>query len=217
MKGLFDCVRGQLSKRGQMAGFPRVVRLSEDNRGFSRSEAEYRSVSAKFLMDFAEHYSQSNSVFISREVKNNAEEGRFFQNYKYIQEQVELGIYKSDEAPDVERQGDLEHNQVGHGDFQKSGLRNLFEKLDTLPDEREKNRAISDVANNSDSSGLIRIILFSHYVLKSIILTRVETNDEDAAFDIFDSLNTTGAPLTAIETFKSRVMSFERGKQKSKL
>ena len=207
---LFDCVRGQLSKRGQMACFPRVVRLSEDNRGFSRSEAEYRSVSAKFLMDFAAHYSQSNSVFVSREEKNNAEEGRFFQNYKYIQEQVELGIYKSDDAPDAERQGDLEHNQVGHEDFQKAGLRNLFEKLDTLPDEREKNRAISDVANNSDSSGLIRIILFSHYVLKSIILTRVETNDEDAAFDIFDSLNTTGEPLTAIETFKSRVMSFER-------
>ena len=89
-------------------------------------------------------------------------------------------------------------------------MRNLFEKLDTLPDERERNRAISDVANNSDSSGLIRIMLFSHYVLKSVILTRVETNDEDAAFDIFDSLNTTGEPLTAIETFKPRVMSFER-------
>ena len=29
-------------------------------------------------------------------------------------------------------------------------------------------------------------------------------------FDIFDSLNTTGAPLTAIETFKPRVISFER-------
>ena len=65
---LFDCVRGQLSKRGQIAGFPRVVRLSEDNRGFSRSEAEYRSVSAKFLMDFADHYSQSNSIFIPTKV-----------------------------------------------------------------------------------------------------------------------------------------------------
>ena len=38
----------------------------------------------------------------------------------------------------------------------------------------------------------------------------MRTNDEDAAFDIFDSLNTTGEPLTAIETFKPRVMSFER-------
>ena len=207
---LFDCVRGQLSKRGQMVGFPRIVRLPEDNRGFSPSEAEYRTVIGKFLMNFTNHYSQSNSVFIPNQTENNAEEGRFFQNYKYIQEQVELGIYKGDDAPDTGRQSDLEHNQIGHEDFQKAGLRNLFEKLDTLSNQTKKNRAISDIANNSESSGLIRIMLFSHYVLKSVILTRVETDDEDAAFDIFDSLNTTGEPLTAIETFKPRVISFER-------
>ena len=85
----------------------------------------------------------------------------------------------------------------------------MFEKLDTLSDQAEENRAISHIANKSDSSGLIRIMLFSHYLLKSVILTRVETEDEDSAFDIFDSLNTTGEPLTAIETFKPRVISFE--------
>ena len=85
----------------------------------------------------------------------------------------------------------------------------MFEKLDTLSDPAQQNRAISHIASNSDSSGLIRMMLFSHYVLKSVILTRVETGDEDAAFDIFDSLNTTGEPLTAIETFKPRVISFE--------
>ena len=207
---LFDCVRGQLSRRGQMVGFPRIVRLAEDNRGFSPAEAEYRTVIGKFLMNFTNHYLQSNSVFIPNQTENNAEEGRFFQNYKYIQEQVELGIYKGDDAPDTGRQSDLEHNQIGPEDFQIAGLRNLFEKLNTLPDQAEKNRAISDIANNSDSIGLIRIMLFSHYVLRSVILTRVETSDEDAAFDIFDSLNTTGEPLTAIETFKPRVISFER-------
>ena len=72
---------------------------------------------------------------------------------------------------------------------------------------------MSQISSNSDSSGLIRLMLFSHYVLKAVILTRVETNDEDAAFDIFDSLNTTGEPLTAIETFKPRVISFERENQ----
>ena len=207
---LFDCVRGQLRKRDQIARFPRIVRLPEDHRGFSPSEAEYRSVIAKFLLDFVNHYSQSNSAFISAPTEDNAEAGRFFQNYKYIKAQVELGIYKGDNTPDTEQQSDLEHNQIAHEDFQKAGLRNLFEKLDTLSDQSEKDRAISDIANNSDSSGLIRLMLFSHYVLKSVILTRVETNDEDAAFDIFDSLNTTGEPLTAIETFKPRVMSFER-------
>ena len=69
---------------------------------------------------------------------------------------------------------------------------------------------MSHIAGSSDSSGLIQLMLFSHYLLKSVVLTRVEAKDEDSAFDIFDSLNTTGEPLTAIETFKPRVISFER-------
>ena len=206
---LFDCVIGQLRRRGRTAEFPRVVRYSEDNRGFSRSEAEYRSVIAKFLMDFADRYSQGDAASTLEQTDNNSDACRLFQNYQYIKEQVELGIYKGDETADTKRQSDLEHNRIDHKDFEKTGLRNLFEKLDTLSDPAQQNRAISHIASNSDSSGLIRMMLFSHYVLKSVILTRVETGDEDAAFDIFDSLNTTGEPLTAIETFKPRVISFE--------
>ena len=210
---LFDCIIGQLRSRGRTAEFPRVVRIGNDNRGFSRSEAEYRSVIAKFLMDFADHYLQGNAVSTLGQTDDNSDACRLFQNYKYIKEQIELGIYKGDETSDAKRQSDLEHNQIAHKDFQNAGLRNLFEKLDTLADQKEKDRAMSQIANNSDSSGLIRLMLFSHYVLKAVILTRVETNDEDAAFDIFDSLNTTGEPLTAIETFKPRVISFERENQ----
>ena len=206
---LFDCVIGQLRRRGRTANFPRVVRYPEDNRGFSRSEAEYRSVIAKFLIDFADRYSQGDAASTLEQTDDNSDACRLFQNYEYIKEQVELGIYKGDETADTKRQSDLEHNRVDHKDFEKSGLRNLFEKLDTLSDPTQQNRAISHIASNSDSSGLIRMMLFSHYVLKSVILTRVETGDEDAAFDIFDSLNTTGEPLTAIETFKPRVIGFE--------
>ena len=207
---LFTCVRGQLPRDGKMSAFPRIVRFTEDNRAFSPSEVKYSSVIAKFLMIFSDRYSQSDSVSIPGHTENNAEEERFFQNYKYIQEQVELGIYKGDDAPDTGRQSNLDHNQIDYEDFRKAGLRNLFEKLDTLPDQVERDCAISNIASTSDSSGLIRIMLFSHYLLKSVILTRVEATDEDSAFDIFDSLNTTGEPLTAIETFKPRVISFER-------
>ena len=210
---LFDCITGQLRSRGRTAGFPRVVRDPEDNRGFSCSEAEYRSVIAKFLMDFADHYLHGNAASTLEQTDNNSDACRLFQNYKYIKEQVELGIYKGDETSDAKRQSDLEHNQIAHKYFENAGLRNLFEKLDTLADTKEKNCAMSQISSNSDSSGLIRLMLFSHYVLKAVILTRVETNDEDAAFDIFDSLNTTGEPLTAIETFKPRVISFERENQ----
>ncbi len=209
LERLYNCVIGQLHSRGQTAGFPRVVRFPEDNRAFSYSEAEYRSGIAKFLSDFSKYYLQDTSAFTPVQTEE-ADIHRFFQNYEYIKNQVNLGIYKGDDIQETEDKSELEHNQISHKDFQKTGLRNLFGKLDTLSGQSTINRAISDIANNPESSGLIRIILFSHYVLKSVILTRVETDDEDAAFDIFDSLNTTGEPLTAIETFKPRVMSFER-------
>ena len=209
---LFECVVGQLRNRGRSAWFPRVVRY-EDNRAFDPTDAEYRSVVANFLIDFAEYYQNGNPSFSAKLGNDDAKESRYYQNYKYIKDQVRLGIYEDNDTPDTRRQSELEHEQIQPKDFEKTGLRNLFEKLNTLPDRNEENRAISHIAKNSNSSGLIRIILFSHYLMKSVILTRVETRDEDSAFDIFDSLNTTGEPLTALETFKPRVMRFENENQ----
>ena len=209
---LYDCVIGQLHSHGQSSGFPRVVRFPEDSRAFSHSKAKYHSVIAKFLHEFDNYFLQENSSFTPAQTNENAETLRFFQNYEYIKKQVELGIYIGNNTPDTGDQSELDFNQIGHDDFQNTRLRNLFEKLDTLPEQEDRDIAISDIASNSDSSGLIRLMLFSHYVLKSVILTRIETYDEDAAFDIFDSLNTTGEPLTAIETLKPRVINFERKK-----
>ena len=207
---LSKCVTGQLPMDGNKSAFPRIVRFTEDNRAFSPSDAEYRSVIAKFLMDFSDSYSQCGTVSIPGPLEDNSEEKQFFQNYKYIREQVELGIYKGDAAADTGSQSDLNHYQVGYEDFRQAGLHGIFEKLDTLPDQAKRDLAINDIASTPDSSGLVRITLFSYYLLKSVVLTRVETDNEDYAFDIFDSLNTTGEPLTAIQTFKPHVINFER-------
>ena len=104
---LFDCIIEQLRSRGRTAEFPRVVRFPEDNRGFTRSDAEYRSVIAKFLMDFADRYLQGNASSTFEQTEENTEACRLIQNYKYIKEQVELGIYKGDETPDTKRQSEL--------------------------------------------------------------------------------------------------------------
>lgn len=52
--------------------------------------------------------------------------------------------------------------------------------------------------------------MFSAYFCDNIVLTCVTAKNEDTAFDIFDALNTTGEPLTALETLKPRVMQFEQ-------
>ena len=71
---------------------------------------------------------------------------------------------------------------------------------------------IAELARDSDSAGIFRCILFSSYLTKAVVLTRVETEDENAAFDIFDALNTTGEPLTALETLKPKVIQYENSK-----
>lgn len=56
---------------------------------------------------------------------------------------------------------------------------------------------------------LMRLVMLGAYVLNRIALTVVKGKDEDYAFTIFESLNTTGEPLTAFETFLPRVVSVE--------
>jgi hypothetical protein len=54
-----------------------------------------------------------------------------------------------------------------------------------------------------------RLVVFSKFILNRIALTEVVVKNEDYAFDMFEALNTTGEPLTAIETFKPEVIKFE--------
>jgi Protein of unknown function DUF262/Protein of unknown function (DUF1524) len=56
---------------------------------------------------------------------------------------------------------------------------------------------------------LLRLLIMGAYVLNRVALTVVKGRNEDYAFTIFESLNTTGEPLTAFETFKPRVVSAE--------
>ena len=77
-KRLYNCVIGQLRDRNQTAGFPRVVRFSEDKRAFREHEAKYDSVIAKFLDDFNSYYSQDNSTFTPVQINENGETRHFF-------------------------------------------------------------------------------------------------------------------------------------------
>ncbi len=62
---------------------------------------------------------------------------------------------------------------------------------------------------NEEYKELLRLVLFANFMLDRVALTIVTARNEDYAFDMFESLNTTGEPLTAFETFKPRVISFE--------
>ncbi|VAW65883.1 hypothetical protein MNBD_GAMMA11-3455 [hydrothermal vent metagenome] len=55
----------------------------------------------------------------------------------------------------------------------------------------------------------LNVIVFSKYLLNRVCVTYVTVTDEAYAFDMFEALNTTGEPLTSIETFKPKVIENE--------
>ena len=59
---------------------------------------------------------------------------------------------------------------------------------------------------------LIRVMQLYGQLTKASCFSIISCNDEDTAFAIFDSLNTTGVPLTAIETLKPQLMRSYRDK-----
>jgi hypothetical protein len=71
----------------------------------------------------------------------------------------------------------------------------------------------SDHKVYSDFAEALRAVILAKYMNHRMAFTIVTTESEDDAFDMFEALNTTGEPLTALETFKPRVIEEERLEQ----
>jgi hypothetical protein len=52
----------------------------------------------------------------------------------------------------------------------------------------------------------VQLIVFAHYLLERCCMTTITPDSQEWALDMFQSLNSTGTPLTAVETFKPQVM-----------
>ncbi len=80
-----------------------------------------------------------------------------------------------------------------------------------------KTRRFSDKKDNSYIlCELVQTLSVCHYLLDRCCFTIIQPTDDDWAFDMFQSLNATGTPLTAIETFKPTIVNTvdgESGKQ----
>lgn len=62
---------------------------------------------------------------------------------------------------------------------------------------------------------IVQLLTFNYYLMKRCCLTTINPSSLDWAFDMFQSLNATGTPLTAIETFKPEVVRVTNDYSKS--
>ena len=197
--------------------FPRIVR-SEDTRGNSVRSTEYKSPIAQFLDEFARYtLADSTEVKFDPKIrlgvnspigKRNTE--KLIENFSTLRKLVRT---LSDESFYEDTECDFVHSKH----FDSRGFMSILPKFDSTYGEENSNQSqrskgINKIINNSNFNVIHRLLLLSSYITSHVVLTCVETNDESGAFDIFDSLNTTGEPLTAIETLKPQVVKHESKK-----
>ena len=82
------------------------------------------------------------------------------------------------------------------------GLKDFADPNIELQKMKEENQAYYELA-----CGSIRLLAFVNFFVNRTYLTCIQCPSEDLAFDMFQSLNATGTPLTAIEVFKPLVFN----------
>ena len=202
LNGLSDCIRGvQENFSSGSHIFPKIIRES-DNRSSTDEESSYESPIALFLFEFYRNYFVE-KMYEFPEIKGDTDWKKFKSNFveikKLLTELNNLESYEEYECDIVQ--------------FNKSTLPNIWELFHYFENSiDEKDEWKSFFSKETKYHGYLRILAFSLYFLKNIALTSVETESEDAAFEIFDALNTTGLPLTGLETLKPKISTFLKRK-----
>lgn len=178
---------------------PKIVRSQVDCWGRNEKKARYESPISEVLSAYQRHFveQRDSSVFkpldlslISTSAK------RVVNNVKEIRRQldcVQNGFQFKLPGGEVEEKINIS-DLVGV-DTLDTCLD--FPIDDDLQEASEKHPKVAEV---------IYIAAFAKFLLHRVCLTYVEVNNESYAFDMFEALNTTGEPLTAIETFVPKVI-----------
>ena len=206
---MYSCSLGQQITRTKTFPFPRIVRVG-DSRGKIFRDTEHRSAIAKFLFAFDRHWENDTSDrFEMPSLNEDLASKNLKTNYETISnliQNISNNDWYKDNDPDM-----IDIDWVT-----KKQTKQLFRELPTI--ESEKNKILNDIRNTKDVlvHDIVRTLLFASYLFDYITLTKVVALDEYAAFDIFDALNTTGEPLTALETLKPAVLRYEHERIKQR-
>jgi hypothetical protein len=202
---LNQCIVGQLPVRTGDFPYPRIVR-SSDHRASSFRDAEYRSPVALLIAEFWNDELPEPVLPVRSVPSDEAAVPRLEQNHRYVVDILNRYVVgqHNDRTADLEDDAPIVHKSL----FRRRTCRSLFMTLGDRSDEAE-NRIAEFLATDESTAGLTRLVLFASYLAHNVLLTRVETSKEEDALAIFDALNTTGEPLTALETCKPLVVNFE--------
>lgn len=185
---------------GAFRYYPRMIRAYDDSWSRKKDKAEYKSPIGRYLHLYGLHCrDKANQPFkfeLPSEVADHPKHKKLGDGRKAVQSmlaKLAAGDESKLELPSFS-------GMVGSKSFQEILVKAEF--------PAEVCAAVL-ADGNEEYKELLRLVLFANFVLSRVALTTVTAKNEDYAFDMFESLNTTGEPLTAFETFKPRVIHFE--------
>jgi hypothetical protein len=182
--------------------YPRMIRSFDDQWSRSAQNAKYESPIANLIAKYVATLGGDKVIEFKPQKRENRIEGEDALVERYIQltkifKPIATGGAKKDELEELPTIKEI----LGAKPLQQALLNHDF------PQEVVEELESTDVAQ--EYTGLLHLILLAGYLLNRVAVTVVRGKNEDYAFTVFESLNTTGEPLTAYETFKPRVVSAE--------
>ena len=179
--------------------YPRIIRAYEDHWSRSEVEAKYESPIAAFVHGYLKHIRGDNSKKLYKGESGPIDKTNLvLTNYGVIRGQLRNLVVLNEE------------NQ----EFDMLSLKDATEKVEfqeaiLKAEFPEKVCSILSDEGNRDFKQLIGLVLLANFLMDRVTVTVVSAYNEDYAFDMFESLNTTGEPLTAFETFRPKVIETE--------
>lgn len=192
---------------GETPFYPRMIRSLDDTWSKKTKDRRYHSSIAHLIFSYIEQIKQEDyqatefkpSIRTDKNIEGEeALVKRFDQLKKFLRTLPSKTDAESEEVPSIE--------QIYGSDVLQEGL--LGYKLDeVIPKKDIESIKYIDENLKQRFDELMLLFFYAKYILNRVVVTVVKGKNEDYAFTIFESLNTTGEPLTAFETFKPRVIN----------
>jgi hypothetical protein len=187
--------------------YPRIIRSIDDNWSRDPSEARYVSPISRFTWAYVQHtYGSETGLSFVYRARDDA--GDLIGGHEAISvvisslsdelDKLANSAHETFKLPDTLT---LRTNQTYVRElWQEQPPEDLGNFLEGADEEDEELQAVQK---------MLRLTALARFVNFRMAATIVEASAEDYAFDMFESLNTTGQPLTAFETFKPKVVEQE--------
>ena len=183
---------------------PRIIRGSVNQWTLEGSDENYQSSVSSFLAQFI------------RSIHNNQEDP--------LSPPIELPSFntKNNVSRNVSRinswlrKVEQAHNSNKTSSFDFPEASNVLEIVGEANIWSYERQEITNLLKSAGSQGerirgslksIVQLLGFTHYFLRRCCFTIIIPESENWAFDMFQSLNATGTPLTALETFKPEVVA----------